>query len=272
MNDADARWRDEDIDGARAALVARLKAAPADIPTRMFLFQLMALAGDWDKARTQLDTLARLSPAAQMLAVAYGQAIDAERQRAAALAGEGEGEGEVPVLARGGDWIDDLAAALTLGARGERAAAIARRDAALDAAPDTAGTLRAAGLDQPVAFDWIADADPRFGPALEAIVGGRWGLLPFDAIETLTSDGPVDLRDTIWFPAEVRLRAGGSIAAMLPARYPGSHAAPDVAQRIGKRTDWDAAGNGIGQRVLMMSGGEEVGLMAVRRLHFGAQA
>ncbi len=264
MDDADALWRGGDIDGARAALVARVKAAPADVPTRMFLFQLMALTGDWDKARTQLDTLARLSPAAQMLAVAYGQAIEAERQRAAALAGEGE----VPVLARGGDWIDGLAAAIGLRARGDIAGASAHRDAALDRAPDTAGTLSAIGIDGEVAFEWIADADPFFGPALEAIVGGRWGLLPFDAIEVLTSAGASDLRDTVWFPVEVRLRAGGSVAAMLPARYPGSHAAADVAHRMGTRTDWDDDGRGIGQRVLMTSGGEEFGLTALRRLHF----
>lgn len=268
MDEADIRWRDGDIEGTRAALVARVKAAPGDIPTRMFLFQLLALCGDWDKARIQLDTLARLSPSAQMLAVAYGQAIDAERQRAAAMAGEAE----VPVLARGGDWIDDLAAALMLDARGDATAALSRRDAALDAAPDTAGTLHGVDGTEPIAFDWIADADPRFGPALEAIIGGRWGLLPFDAIELLTSAGPADLRDMIWFPVEVRLRAGGSVAAMLPARYPGSHAATDAAHRMGVRTDWNDAGHGIGQRVLMTSGDAEVGLLALRRVQFDLSA
>ncbi len=262
MDDADARWREGDIDGARAALVARVKAAPADVPTRMFLFQLMALAGDWDKARLQLETLARLSPASQMLAVAYGQAIDAERQRAAAMAGEVE----VPVLARVGDWINDLAAALGHAARGEADAAAARREAALDAAPDTAGSIEIAGEAEAIAFDWIADTDARFGPAAEAIIGGRWGLLPFDAVEQLTSAGAADLRDTIWFPAEIRLRAGGSVAALLPARYPGSHAAAEIGHIMGTRTDWDARGHGIGQHVLMTSGGAEFGLTAIRRL------
>ena len=60
--DADQLLRDGDLDGARSALVETLRDNPADARARMFLFQLLAVAGEWEKARTHLDALARISP------------------------------------------------------------------------------------------------------------------------------------------------------------------------------------------------------------------
>lgn len=263
MADADALLRAGDLDGARAALIAQVRASPDDLPTRMFLFQLMAIAGEWDKARAQLSAMAQFSPEAQMLAVAYGQAIDAERQRAIALAGLQP----VPVLARHGDWIGGIATAMGKFGRGDLAAAIAERDAALDVAPDTPGTLEADGADA-VGFDWLANADPWFGPSVEAIVAGKWGLLPFDALKWIRSSGLADLRDTVWFPVEIGLRAGPSVAALLPARYAGTETASDPRLRLGQSTDWTAQGRGVGQQVLITSGDLDVGLCSLRRVTF----
>lgn len=266
MTEADALFRGGDLEGARAALIARVKATPGDVPTRMFLFQLLAIAGEWDKARAQLGAIAQFSPEAQMLSVAYGQAIDAERQRVISLAGLKP----VPILARGGDWIEDVAAALCMLGQGDLAAAIDRRDSALDAAPNTPGTLFADGLDE-VAFDWITDADPWFGPAIEAIVAGNWGLLPFDAIEWIKSSGASDLRDTIWFPVEIGLRSGPSVAALLPARYPGSEASSDIRLRLGTSTNWAENGRGVGQHLLSTSADLDAGLVSLRHLRFEPQ-
>ena len=86
--EADTLLRSGDLDGARRVLVEAARREPGDAPTRLFLFQLLALAGEWDKARAQLGTLAQLSPEAQMLSVVYGQAIEAEREREAVFAGD----------------------------------------------------------------------------------------------------------------------------------------------------------------------------------------
>jgi type VI secretion system protein ImpE len=88
MRNADDLLRAGDLDGARQALVERVKRAPDDQPSRMFLFQLFCILGEWDKAKAQLKVLTQLSPEAQMLAVAYNLAIDAELQREKAFAGE----------------------------------------------------------------------------------------------------------------------------------------------------------------------------------------
>ncbi len=260
MAGADELLAAGDLEGVRTALVAAVKARPDDAGARNFLFQVLALNGEWDKATTQVKSLASLDPEMQMNAVVVSQLVEAERHRASAFAGQGA----FPVLASTGPWTDQLAEALGAYARGDAAAGDAARDAAFDAAEDTPGDCDG------VAFDWIADADPRFGPSFEAIVGGRWGIVPFAAVTSITSEGPQDLRDLIWLPVQIALRSGQSAAGFLPARYPGSETA-DADLRLGRRTDWRAspAGEtGLGQKVWTLGGDSDVGLLDFRNLTF----
>jgi len=263
LSTADDLFRGGDLDGARQALVEIVRARPADAEARMFLFQLLAVLGEWEKARRQLDTIAQLSPEASMLASAYGQAIAAEGVRATFFTGGG---GDLHLHGGGSPWMADLAEALTQFVSGNTQAGEAARERAFDAAPDTPGTIDG------TAFDWIADADARFGPALEAIIGGRWGLVGFDQITSIKSTGARDLRDTVWYPVQIMFTNNQSVAAMLPARYPGSEAAGDAAVRSGRSTVWqDGPGGetGLGQRLLSLSDGDERGIVGVREIVFG---
>lgn len=250
-----------DLTGARRALVEIVKSRPNDAQARMFLFQLLALLGEWDKARLQLNTLAQLSPEAQMLSVAYGQAIEAERERAKAWAGVG------PVKVHGTDegWPMALAGAISQLARGETAEGEAARDAAFAEAGDTPGNLD--GVD----FEWIANADSRLGPSFEAIIGGVWGIVPFERVTSITSSGARDLRDLVWYPVEIMFKSGQSAAAMLPARYPFTETEGSDVERLGRATSWESGASGdlpSGQQLFMLSGGEEVGLLDLRSLTF----
>jgi type VI secretion system protein ImpE len=258
--DADQLVRSGDLDGARAALVEVVRTHPGDTSARMFLFQLLALGGEWDKARTQLTTLAQLSPEAQMLSVVYGQAIEAERERAEAFAGRARAGQHV-----GSPWVDGLIEAIHHFTNGQDADGVAARDAAFDAAPDSAGTLDG----RP--FEWIADGDGRFGPCFEAIIGGRYGLQAFDQVARIESEGPRDLRDLVWYPVQIAFRNGQSTAALLPARYPRGSADWTAEQRLGRATDWrDGPWGpaGAGQHLWTLSDGEEQGLLSVRQLDF----
>lgn len=258
--DADELLRAGDIDGARATLIETLRARPADEKARMFLFQLLCLVGDWEKARKQLEALASLSPEAQMLAVAYGQAIAAEAVRADVFAGHAPLESLIA-----SEWVKGLAEAIHCYATGEAERGAELRDAAFDAAPDSAGTLDGES------FEWLADADSRFGPAFEAIIAGRYGVVPFDVVERIESDGPEDLRDILWYPVQIAFRMGQSVAAFLPARYPGSEYAADPADRLGRATHWtdEPWGQaGSGQHLWMLSNGQERGLLSLRTLTF----
>jgi type VI secretion system protein ImpE len=254
VNPADALLRQGDLEGARGVLVEAIRRDPGDVPARLYLFQLMAVVGEWDKAAKHLGTLAQLSPEAQMLAVVYNQAIAAEREREAVFAGSATAH-----VHGSADWATQVAEAIRLDATGAHDQAAELRDAAFGAAPDTPGTLDG------TRFDWIADADPRFGPCMEAIVFGRYGLLPFSEIAGLKSEGPRDLRDVIWYPAEVSLRTGTSVAALLPARYPG---VDGDAARMARTTEWNDDGTGVGQRIWATSNDSEHELLSVRQLSF----
>ena len=226
----------------------------------MFLFQLLCVAGEWEKARNQLNMLAKLSPEAQMLSVAYGQAIDAETVRARIFSGD-----DKAALLVSSGWAEDLVQAMQHFARGETEQGEELRARAFDAAPDTPGSFNG------TAFDWISDADTRFGPSFEAIISGRYGIIPFDVVERIESAGAKDLRDVVWFPVEIAFRAGQSVAAMLPARYPGSHASEEVNERLARATGWidqPWGQAGSGQHLWMLSNDEEHELLSLRTLVF----
>ena len=262
MQTADDLFRAGDLDGARQALVEIVRAKPADQAARIFLFQLLSILGEWDRAKTHLNMLASLSPEAQMLAVAYNQAIEAEQFRAQVFAGQAT----PPNLSRDAAWANDLALAIGHFAAGRTVEAEEARDRAFDAAPDTPGELDG------IAFDWISDADHRFGPCFEAIIAGSYGIVPFAAVVKLTSEGPKDLRDLVWYPVQLGFKTGQSIAALLPVRYPGSEASADAQLRQARGTSWTqgpAGEQGLGQRVFTLSGGEDRGILELRSLRFG---
>ncbi len=243
-----------DLSAVRAALVDTVKRAPGDQGARMFLWQVMAVQGDWDKAVTQLRALASLAGEVQMLSTVYHQAITAEGQRAKAYAGQAP----FPVLVSSSPWIDQLAEGLGALAAGRAQEGSALRDAAFDAAGDTPGEIDGQK------FGWIADSDPRLGPCFEAIVAGRWGLVPFEAVSRIKTEGPRDLRDVVWLPVEMALRSGQSAAALLPARYPGTEAASDTL-RLGRATEWEGDAP-LGQRLWSRDDGAETGVLDFREI------
>lgn len=260
MQNADELLRAGDLDGARAVLVETVRTEPANIQARMFLFQFLALAGEWEKARRQLSTIAQMSGEAQMLAVAYGQAIDAELERAQVYAGT--------VVARqhvASDWANGVTEAIHHFVNGRVAQGNDARDAAFEAAPDTPGELNGE------AFDWIADADGRFGPCFEAIIAGKYGLQAFDQVERIKCDGPSDLRDILWYPVQIAFRSGQSVAAMLPARYPDTEFSALAEEKLARATSWidrDWGQVGCGQHLWSLSDETDHGLLSLRTLSF----
>jgi type VI secretion system protein ImpE len=73
-------------------------------------------------------------------------------------------------------------------------------------------------------------------------------------------DGPSDLRDLVWTPADLEWSNGGRAVALIPTRYPKSEADPDGSIRLARKTDWREVGPGIffgaGQRVLSTDVGD----------------
>lgn len=250
-----------DLAGALRDLEERVRKTPGDGNLRVFLFQLLAVMGQWERSLTQLKVAADLDSANTTMAQTYREAIRAEVLRSEVFAGK-----RTPVVF--GDpteWVAWLIEALRLAGAGKHEESRALRERALESAPATRGTLNGS------AFEWIADADLRLGPVLEAVMNGRYCWIPFDRIQKITIEAPADLRDFVWMPAFVTLSTGGEMATLVPARYPGSESNADDRVRLGRVTDWvekDGVAGGVGQRCFSTDAGEHA-VMDVREMTLG---
>lgn len=69
------------LQAAIQALGDEVRSAPLDAKRRIFLFELLCFAGDYDRAEKHLDVIAAASQAANVGALLYRSAIHAERTR-----------------------------------------------------------------------------------------------------------------------------------------------------------------------------------------------
>ena len=245
---------DPDVELKR--LEGQIRAAPGDARLRTYLFQLLALRGEWERAIAQLQVTAQLSAAALPMAQAYREAIRCEVYRAEVFAGR-----RTPsILGKPPDWTGLFLEALKATGAGRHEEAERLREQALDMAPATAGRIG------DKAFEWIADADSRIGPMCEAIVDGKYVWIPFEHLGAVHVEPPTDLRDLVWSGAHLSFANGGDTVALIPTRYPGSESADDGALRMARKTVWQQAGEstyiGLGQRMWATDAGEHAMLDA----------
>jgi type VI secretion system protein ImpE len=138
---------------------------------------------------------------------------------------------------------------------------------ATDAPHPVSGTLNG----QP--FESIEDADPRVGPRLEVIAGGRYMWIPLAYLASVSIEAPKRLRDIRWLPA--RITTGPSIRdldlgeIMLPALSPGAWRHADDEIRLGRAADWTELPDGdfapLGHKLLRVDD-ELIPLLEVREL------
>lgn len=260
---AEALLREGRLQPALEALMAQVRANAGDVPARVFLFQLLAASGQWERAGKQLETAAQLDASQLPMSAVYALALEAERTRAAVFAGQ-----RLPtVIGEPEQWLALLLQALKLEAEGHGEQAAGLRGDALAQAPASAGRIDG------TPFEWIADADSRFGPCLEMVVHGGYAWVPFARLSALEFAEPASLCDLLWAQATITWTHGGQSMGFVPVRYPGSELAGDDALRLSRRTDWLALSGegyaGLGQRVLATDA-EEYALLDVRRIDFDA--
>ena len=251
--------------GALKALQQQVRASAADVDKRIFLFQLLCVLGQWQRALDQLKVCGELGAQTLSMVSTYDPAIRCEMVREAVFAGRTLPHVFGPPTA----WVALLAQSLRLDANGQATAAAGTREQALEQAEASSGRLN----DQ--AFEWIADADSRLGPTLEVIINGRYGWLPFAHLRALTIEPVADLRDLVWAPAHLTFTNGGDTVALLPVRYAGTPLSEGGPLVLSRQTEWlEMTGGtfrGIGQRVLSTDA-TELGLLEVRSITFDAAA
>jgi type VI secretion system protein ImpE len=279
--------RSGDIEQALVELQNEVRRNPADFKNRVFLFQMLVVTGQWERALTQLNLTGELDAIALAMVQTYREALRCEVFRQQVFAGK-----RLPlVFGQPQEWVAHLLESFRLLTDGKFAESQKLRDMAFQAAPARSGTItvgKATGdgksgegkggegqssdaEQKGEPFQWIADADPRLGPMLEAIINGRYYWVPLETVRELTIDPPADLRDVVWMPAHFEWINGGETVALLPTRYAGSESSPDPLIRLARKTEWNEAAPelfvGLGQRMLAGDAGDYP-LMEIRKIVF----
>jgi type VI secretion system protein ImpE len=259
---AEQLLKDGRPDEALKELQKAVRDDPANAKSRIFLFQLFSVQGDWNRADTQLKVLADMDSDSMMLSRIFEPILVCEAIRAEVFAGK-----RTPIIfGEPPEWIGSLVQATEMFGKGEFRAGIELRDKAFEAAPVTAGKINNE------AFEWIADADERLGPVLEVILEGRYNWIPFSRIRQVFIEPVTDLRDLVWAPAQFVWENGGQASGHVPVRYIGTERSEDGHLKLARKTNWlDKSGVqiGLGQRILATDVGEYP-LLEVRTLEFNA--
>jgi len=254
---AEQALKEGDVARALKLLTEQVRTRPQDAKLRVFLFQLLCVLGQWERALNQLNVAFELDASTLPMVQTYREAIACETLRMQVFAGH-----KVPVLfGEPETWTALLIEALLREGRGEPDAARHLREQALEQAPASSGTLNGQ------AFSWIADGDARLGPMIEAVINGRYYWLPWNRLSQVDVEPPEDLRDAVWMPANFKFSNGGEVVGLIPTRFPETDLAAGDALALSRRTEWRETAPGVyvglGQR-LVTTDNAEVALMDLR--------
>lgn len=257
---AEALLQAGDPQAAQLALQEQVKKHAADAKLRVFLFQLMAVNGQWKRAQAQLEIAGQLDSDADPMVQAYRDVINGELHREAVF----EGKSKPLIFGEPEEWVALLVEAQQAFARGEFDLFASLNEQAFDKAETRSGKINGER------FNWLADADQRFGPSFEFMFNGQYYWVPMSRVSKLHTEKPTDLRDLIWLPAEVQWINGGKLMVMMPVRYPRLEGVTG-AGLLSRRTDWLEHAEGIlegtGQRIFATDE-NDYSLLQVRSIEF----
>lgn len=249
-----------DLAACKIQLFNEIKKDPSNLKLRIFLFQLSCINRDWQRALTQLDVLKDLSDSTLAMVNTYKQLIECELRREKVLSGDLE-----PIcFGEPSDWLACYVKAYKQYCLNnlDQAQELIQQGAEL--APMVSGTVD----DQP--FEWLSDADVRFGPAIEVLLNGGYYWLPLEYISEINFEPVDDLRDLVWRAANLTLKNKGKLIVFMPVRYPITSETSDL-QLLAKTCDWQEPLTdfyvGSGQRVFM-SDQEEFPLLNITSIKF----
>jgi type VI secretion system protein ImpE len=247
------------LQAAIDAQIQEVRSNPTDHGRRLFLFELLAFAGDLDRARRQIEAVTYGDPERDTAVLTYKKLLDGEDHRRRVFRDVVMPEFLIPPP----EWLFLRLQAVAALKGGDPAEARALLDRADAAAPNVAAVLN----DKPV--DGLRDCDDLFGPVLEVVAHGRYYWLPLEQVESVAAAPPKFPRDLIWFPVKLTVKDGPAGDAFLPVRYPETEQAADEGMRLGRATDWVGTDGplvrGVGAR-LLLAGDDAVPVTELREL------
>lgn len=247
-----------DLQAARQAAIAAVKAAPRDAGLRWRLAEMFLFVGETERADKALDAIFDEQPGPAVLE--FRRLLRAEEQRLHVFA-----SGRVPKF-QGDDPTPAQRAslqALTLMRAGDVAGAVAAAAEVEQLRPSTPGTADGH------AFDDFRDADDIIAPQLEVLTtGGDHLWVPLERVASLEFEPVRRPRDLLWRRCRLTLKDGTEGSVFLPSLY--SRPATTDALRLGRETAWSEGEGpvcGTGLRI-WLAGEEALTPTQVTRIDF----
>jgi type VI secretion system protein ImpE len=243
-------------------LTQLVKARPADLSLRVFLFELLCFEGALDRAGKQLDVIAAQSGGvgSELAVQVYRALLTAERVRAQVF----EGDALPKFLFSPPAYCDHYVLMVKQLPRTPKDA-VARLPEAEEQCPALSG--RRDGR----SFSRFRDADDRVAPILEVFHGADYVWLPLEQIRRIEVSEPKSIRDLLWARVHVETFEQSVGDVFVPALYVGSHTQQDDQVRLGRMTTWTAVEDqlvyGAGQRVFLVDD-EEASLFELKNVEF----
>jgi type VI secretion system protein ImpE len=257
-------FKSGNLQGTIDQLIQEVKNKPLDLSKRIFLFETLCFAADYQRAERQLDAIAQTSGDVnvEMGILVYRSVLKAEKERDAFFTGA---LGAPKFLSEPPAYT-----ALHLQAVAElRVEKFTEIEKLLDESASARGSLKGAKDGNP--FSDFKDADDILAPFLEIFLQGEYCWLPFSEVKELTLQAPSTLRDLLWVPARVALhhRALGDV--FVPVQYFGSSKHENDLVKLGRMTDWKSVAGGTllgaGQRTLLVDE-VECPILEIRKIEF----
>lgn len=198
------------LSAAIAACKQVVRDKPADIKARSTLCQLFCFCGDWERADTQLATIAQ-----QDMEMAVGVGLIRQLMRGEVAREQFFSEGRTPELVCDPTPAMEALLQALIAAREKNNPEITQHVAKLhDSIPLFKGTVNG----QP--FEFARDLDDMLSGFMEVLsTNGKFFLMPLESIISLTFREPERLQDQIWRSANIEVQGGMTGEVYIPTRY-----------------------------------------------------
>ena len=224
-----------DLISAIEQVTREVKTNPTQDACRILLFELLSLAGEWDRAEKQLQVLLHMDATLQFGVQVYLNNIKAEKARLQLFS-----SGVHPhFITEPPAYVDLLLNAIREIQAGRLAEARQQLERAEEERPALPGTLNG------IPFSDFRDASDQTGSVLELIIHDKYTWVPWEQIKRLEITPPRQLRDMIWTPVKIESHDGAVGEVFVFSLYPGScrHENPQV--RLGRMTEWKTLGEEV---------------------------
>lgn len=216
------------LDQAIAAQIEEVRKTPADHARRLFLFELLSFACEWDRAERQVQAIQTNELELDAALLNYKKLVEAERTRQRVFS-----EAVRPQFLQAPPPHAELRlqALLRLVEKrpAEAAELLAQADEQTPSIEGTWNKLPCAGL---------RDCDDLLSGIVEVMAHGDYYWVPWEQIELIACNPPSTPRDLIWRPVRLETREAASGDAFIPTRYPQTWQTTDVALKLCRATDW----------------------------------